>query len=406
MKILVINSGSSSIKFQLIQMPSETLICSGLVERIGQKDAILNYKAANADIRETHCIENHNQGLTHIANLLLDAKNGVIKNKREIEVVGHRVVHGGNSFSDTTLITEEVKQKIKGYSVLAPLHNPNNYEGINVAEKLFPDAKQAAIFDTAFFRSLPQKAKRYAIPEKLYKEHKIQVYGFHGTSHKYVSEKALEYLKLKKSKIITIHLGNGCSMTAVEDGKSIDHNLGFTPSNGLIMGTRSGDIDHAIIFYLVNSLGYDLNKVNTILNKESGMLGLTGFTDLRDIEAEAARGNEDCKLALAMNAYKIKKFIGAYAAAMNGLDAIVFTAGIGENSNVIRNLVCEDMDYFGIDIDSSKNEIRGKNIREISSAYSKTKVLVIPTNEELEIAKQSYELVNSFHDLSLSDSNC
>lgn len=393
MKILVINSGSSSIKFQLIQMPSETLVCSGLVERIGQEDAILNYKATNADLRETYSIENHNQGLTRIADLLLDAKSGVIKNKDEITIVGHRVVHGGNSFSDTTLITEEVKQKIKGYSVLAPLHNPNNYEGIVVAEHLFPNAKQAAIFDTAFFRTLPQKAKRYAIPEKLYKQHKIQVYGFHGTSHKYVSEKALDYLQLETSKIITIHLGNGCSMTAVVDGKSIDHNLGFTPSNGLIMGTRSGDIDHAIIFYLVNSLGYDLDKVNTILNKESGMFGLTGFTDLRDIEAEASNGNEDCKLALAMNAYKIKKFIGAYAAAMNGLDAIVFTAGIGENSNVIRNLVCEDMEYLGLHLDTNKNDIRGKNLREISAVDSKTKILVIPTNEELEIAKQAYTLI-------------
>ncbi|SDH64575.1 acetate/propionate family kinase [Winogradskyella thalassocola] len=394
MNILVINSGSSSIKFQLIEMPSETLICSGLVERIGQKDAILNYKTDRVDIKQIEQIENHTDGLQKVVDLLLDLEIGVIKNTNEIEIIGHRVVHGGNSFSNTTLITDAVKQDIKKFGSLAPLHNPNNLEGIVVAEQLFPNAKQAAVFDTAFFQTLPNKAKRYAIPKALYNEEQIQVYGFHGISHKYVTEKALDYLKLKTSKIITIHLGNGCSMTAVVDGKSIDHSLGFTPSNGLIMGTRSGDIDHAIVFYLVHSLGYDLDKVNTLLTKESGMLGLTGYSDLRDIEAQAANGNEDCKLALAMNAYKIKKYIGAYTAAMNGLDAIVFTAGIGENSSLIRGLVCEDMDYFGINLDPNKNDIRSKAIREINTKTSKTRILVIPTNEELEIAKQAFELLN------------
>ncbi|WP_299099894.1 acetate/propionate family kinase [uncultured Winogradskyella sp.] len=395
MNILVINSGSSSIKFQLIQMPSKTLICSGLVERIGEKDAILNYKTDIVNLKKTHPIKNHNDGLTRVVNLLLDVDKGVIKNTDEIAIVGHRVVHGGNSFSNTTLITEDVKGQIGEFAALAPLHNPNNLIGIEVAEALFPNAKQAAIFDTAFFQTLPEKAKKYAIPNELYKKHKIQVYGFHGTSHKFVSEKAIQYLKLKTSKIITIHLGNGCSMTAVVDGKSVDHNLGFTPSNGLIMGTRSGDIDHAIVFYLVNSLGYSLEKVNTLLNKESGMYGLTGYSDLRDIQAQAEKGNEDCQLALAMNAYRIKKYIGAYVAAMNGLDAIVFTAGIGENSSVIRAMVCENMDYFGIEIDKSINELRSSEIREINTSSAKTKVLVIPTNEELEIAKQAYNLVNS-----------
>ncbi|MFD2914082.1 acetate/propionate family kinase [Psychroserpens luteus] len=394
MNILVINSGSSSIKFQLIQMPSETLVCSGLVERIGEKDAIINYKTDHINLKEILPIENHNQGLKNVVDLLLDPEKGVIKNTDDIEIIGHRVVHGGNAFSNTTLITEDVKQKINEFAALAPLHNPNNLEGIVVAEQLFPNAKQAAIFDTAFFQTLPEKAKRYAIPNKLYIEHGIQVYGFHGTSHKYVTEKALQYLKLKTSKIITIHLGNGCSMTAVVNGKSIDHNLGFTPSNGLIMGTRSGDIDHAIVFYLVNSLGYDLDKVKTLLTKESGMLGLTGYSDLRDIEAQAAKGNEDCKLALEMNAYRIKKYIGAFVAAMNGLDAIVFTAGIGENSNYIREKVCTEMDYFGINLDTNKNDLRSSDIREINATTSKTKVLVIPTNEELEIAKQAYNLVN------------
>ena len=394
MNILVINSGSSSIKFQLIQMPSETLICSGLVERIGQEDAILNYETDNIDTKEIHHIVDHNDGLKRVVDLLLDPEKGVIQNTDEIAIVGHRVVHGGNSFSNTTLITEDVKEKINEFSALAPLHNPNNLEGIKVAEQLFPNAKQAAIFDTAFFQTLPKKAKKYAIPNYLYKDHGIQVYGFHGTSHKYVTEKAINYLNLETSKIITIHLGNGCSMTAVENGKSIDHNLGFTPSNGLIMGTRSGDIDHAIVFYLVNSLGYDLDKVNRILTKESGMYSLTGYSDLRDIEAEAVKGNEDCKLALIMNAYRIKKYIGAYTAAMNGLDAIVFTAGIGENSNYIREKVCVDMDYFGIKLDSIKNNLRSKELREINTVDAKTKILVIPTNEELEIAKQAYSLVN------------
>ena len=394
MNILIINSGSSSIKFQLIQMPSEALICSGLVERIGEKDAIINYKTDKVDIKKTDNISNHNQGLQKIVDLLLDSEKGVIKNTNEIEVVGHRVVHGGNSFSDTTLITEDVKQKIKDYSSLAPLHNPNNLEGIIVAEQLFPLAKQVAIFDTAFHQSIPVKAKKYAISNSFYDEHGIQLYGFHGTSHKYVSEKAIEYLNLNSSKIITIHLGNGCSITAVKDGLSIDHTLGFTPSNGLIMGTRSGDIDHGLIFYLVNSLGYTLDEVNTLLTKESGMFGLTGFSDLRDIEKEAENGNKNCILALAMNAYRIKKYIGAFTAAMNGLDAIVFTAGIGENSDVIRNLVCENMDYFGIELDTAKNDVRSNAVREINTSASKTKILIIPTNEELEIAKQAFSLVS------------
>ena len=392
MNILVINSGSSSIKFQLIVMPSETLVCSGLVERIGQQDAILNFKTTSEDIKKVLPIENHNQGLENVVAILLDAEIGVISNTDDINIIGHRVVHGGNAFSDPVLITKNVKQRIKDFAVLAPLHNPNNLEGILVAEQLFPNAKQVAIFDTAFFQTLPEKAKQYAIPKELYVEHNIQVYGFHGTSHKYVSEKAIQYLGLKTSKIITIHLGNGCSMTAILNGKSIDHSLGFTPSNGLIMGTRSGDIDHAIIFYLVHTLGYNIDKVNTLLTKKSGLLGLTGYSDLREIQEQADLGNEDCKLALAMNAYRIKKYIGAYVAAMNGTDAIVFTAGIGENSSLLRQLVCKDMEVFGIALDTIKNNERTSEIREINSSAYKTKILVIPTNEELEIAKQAYNL--------------
>ena len=394
MNILIINSGSSSIKFQLIGMPSEILICSGLVERIGHKDAIVNYKSNSTSLQQTHNIQTHNQGLRRIVKLLLDSEIGVIESTDEIEVVGHRVVHGGNSFSETALITDEVKKEIQEYSALAPLHNPGNLEGILVSEEFFPLAKQVAVFDTAFHQTIPEKAKKYAIPNQLYEEESIQVYGFHGTSHQYVSEKAIEYLGLKSSKIISIHLGNGCSMTAIEDGKSIDHSLGFTPSNGLIMGSRSGDIDHGVIFHLVRNLGYSLDEVKTLLTNKSGMLGLTGFTDLRDIQAEAKKGNKNCILALAMNAYRIQKYIGAYTAAMNGLDAIIFTAGIGENSSVLRKLVCADMDFFGIDLDEGKNEANSKLLREINTDASKVKVLVIPTNEELEIAKQAYQLLN------------
>lgn len=393
MNILIINAGSSSIKFQLLRMPSEKMVCSGMVERIGAENAVLKYKSDTTQFEEVEAIATHKKGLEKIARFLLQPEKGAIKASREIDAVGHRVVHGGNSFAKTTLITKEVKEEIKEYALLAPLHNPHNLEGIVIAEQLFPEARQVAVFDTAFHQTIPFKARKYAIPNEFYDEHGIQVYGFHGTSHKYVSEKAIEYLKKKTSKIIAIHLGNGCSMTAVVNGKSVDHSLGFTPSNGLIMGSRSGDIDHSIIFYLVNTLGYDVEEVNTILNKKSGMLGLTGHSDLRDIQTEAEKGNLDCQLALDMNAYRIKKYIGAYAAAMNGLDAIIFTAGIGENSSPLRKLVCTDMDYLGLKLDDAKNEISATALREINSDTSRVKILVIPTNEELEIAKQAFRIL-------------
>ena len=393
MKILVLNSGSSSIKYQLFTMPQQEVICSGLVERIGLKDAEIHYKSENNKINEVSDIPNHKIGLEKIVNLLLDKQIGVIKSTSEIEAVGHRVVHGGSSFSDTTIINKEVKDKIRKLFSLAPQHNPANYEGIIVAESFFPDAKQIAVFDTAFHQTIPIEAYKYAIPNKYLIENNIRLYGFHGTSHKYVSEKANEYLRKKSTKIITIHLGNGCSMTAIKNGKSIDHTLGFGPVTGLIMGSRSGDIDHAIIFYLVDKLGYTLNEVNSMLQKESGMLGLTGYSDLRDIESEAKKGNRECQIALDMNAYRIKKYIGAYAAAMNGLDAIVFTAGIGENSVIIRKLVCTNMEFLGIELDEEKNNIRANRLTEIHSENSKTKILIVPTDEEVEIAKQSYDLI-------------
>jgi len=393
MKILVINSGSSSIKYQLFNMPQEEVICSGLVERIGLDNAEIHYRSENHKIDEVVEIPNHKIGLEKVVKILLDEKVGVLKSTSEIEAVGHRVVHGGSIFSSTTIINQDVKDQIKKLFSLAPQHNPANYEGIIVAETMFPEAKQIAVFDTAFHQTIPVEAYKYAIPNKFLEEHKIRKYGFHGTSHKYVSEKAIEYLGIENSKIITIHLGNGCSMSAVKNGKSIETSLGFGPVTGLIMGSRSGAIDHAIIFHLVNNLDYKLEEVNSMLQKESGMFGLTGYSDLRDIELEAEKGNKECQLALDMSAYKIKHYIGAYAAAMNGLDAIVFTAGIGENSNVIRKLVCTNMEYFGIALNVEKNNIRAKKITEIHKENSKTKILIVPTNEEVEIAKQSFELI-------------
>lgn len=392
MKIVIINSGSSSIKYQLIDMPSKEVICSGMIDRIGLETSNFTYKTNKDSIEEILPIANHKIGLEKIAQLLLDETIGVIKSTQEIEAVGHRVVHGGASFSDTVMIDDEVKEKIKQLFELAPLHNPANLEGIIVAEEVFPSAKQVAVFDTAFHQTMPEVAYRYAIPNYLLTENKIRAYGFHGTSHKYVSEKAIGFLK-KSSKIITIHLGNGCSITAVKDGKSIDHSMGFGPMNGLVMGTRSGDIDQSVIFYMVNTLGYQLSEVNTVLQKQSGMLGLTGHSDLRDIQANAEKGDVNCQLALDMNVYRIKKYIGSYAAVLKGIDAIIFTAGIGENSAYIRKSVCADMQFLGLELDETKNDIRSSDIREINTPNSKTKILVVPTNEELEIANQVYDLI-------------
>jgi len=394
-QVLVLNSGSSSLKFQLFLMPNETVLCSGLIERIGFNDAKFIYKTKDNLIEVTKPIDNHNSGLQLLANQLLDEKTGIIESADDIDIVGHRVVHGGKHFSNTTEITDAVKEKINSLASLAPLHNPANLEGIKVAEAIFKNAKQVAVFDTAFHQSIPEYAYKYAIPNEYSDKYDIRMYGFHGTSHKYVSEKAIEYLGKKTSNIITIHLGNGCSMSAVKNGKSIDHSLGFSPINGLIMGTRSGDIDQSIIFYLNNELNLNLNDINTMLQKKSGMLGLTGYSDLRDIQEKANTGDKSCQLALKMNTYRIKKYIGSYTAILNGLDAIVFTAGIGENSNFIREMVCNDMDFLGITLDPKKNNEHSNTIRAINNTASKVKVLVIPTNEELEIAKQSFRLLKN-----------
>lgn len=393
MKVLVINSGSSSIKFQLLDMPQEKIIASGLIEKIGLKNGEIHYNNQKDDFSKTLEIPNHEIGLREAVSLLIDEKIGVLENLNQVDVVGHRVVHGGKDFIDTTIINESIKNRIRSLFSLAPLHNPPNFKGIEITEELFKNATQVAVFDTSFHTSIPEIAFRYAIPNDYYLNDDIRVYGFHGISHQYVSSKAIEFLNKPKSKIISIHLGNGCSMTAIKNGKSIDHSLGFGPNEGLIMGTRCGDIDPSVIFTLMEK--YDLNKdeIANILSKESGMLGISGHSDLREIEALASKGDDNCNLAMEMNAYRIKKYIGAYASILNGLDAIVFTAGIGENSELIRELVCKNMDYIGIEIDHDKNKIRSKDIRNIKSENSKVNILVIPTNEELEIAKQSYNLL-------------
>jgi|TARA_B110000971_G_scaffold44126_1_gene43899 acetate kinase len=395
MNILVLNAGSSSLKYQLIEMPSQTVKCIGLIEKIGTEQAIFSYEKNGVKKTKKLSILNHTVGLKKIAATLLDPKTGVIQTVDEIKAIGHRVVHGGNKFSKTIVVDKEVKKSIRSLFDLAPLHNPVNLAGIEIAETIFTSAKQIAVFDTAFHQTMPKEAYQYAIKNSYLQTHKIRAYGFHGTSHKYVSEKAIAYLGAKSSKkIISIHLGNGCSMSAIKNGKSIENSMGFAPMNGLIMGTRSGDIDPSVIFYMMNSLNKSKKEVYNLLNQESGMLGLTGDADLREILEKAAKGNEECKNALNLAGYRIRKFIGSYTAILNGLDAIIFTAGIGENSAEMRKLACENLDFLGIHLASEKNNLHAKEIREIQSLNSKVKILVIPTNEEVEIAKQSYELLN------------
>lgn len=394
MNILVLNAGSSSLKYQVIEMPSKHVKCVGLVERIGMEDAIFNHDKNGEEYHETMPILNHKIGLKKIADTLLDKKLGVINTVDEIEAVGHRVVHGGNKFSKTVVVTEDVKNNIRDLFDLAPLHNPANLTGIEIAETIFTKAKQIAIFDTSFHQTMPKVAYQYAIPNEYLEKHKIRAYGFHGTSHKYVSEKAIDYLGQENSKnLITIHLGNGCSMSAIKEGESIDTSLGLGPANGLVMGTRSGDIDHSVIFFLMKKLNKTAEQVSNLLQKQSGMKGLTGFSDLREITENAANGNAECQNALNLAGYRIRKYIGSYTAVLNGLDAIVFTAGIGENSADMRRLACENLNFLGIELDEEKNKIRSKEIREIQSSTSKIKILIIPTNEEIEIAKQSYQLL-------------
>src|SRR5688572_3438186 len=399
MNVFVINSGSSSIKYQLIRMPEAVVICSGLIDRIGANGSTIHHKTflsgKEQSRKEDISASNHASGLKYVARLLVDKEIGVVKDPNEIDVVGHRVVHGGESFSDTIIINEQVKEKIRDLFSLAPLHNPPNYLGIEIAQQIFSTARQVAVFDTAFHQTMPPVAYRIAIPKKFYDEHGIRAYGFHGTSHKYVSEKAAVYLQKMESKIITIHLGNGCSMSAVKNGECIDTSMGFGPMNGLIMGTRTGDIDQSVIFHMVSHLGYSLEEVNTILNKQSGMLGLTGFSDMRDVKAEYDKGNKEAVLAYDLYAYHIKKYIGAYTAVLGGLDALVFTAGVGENDTLTRKLSTENLQYLGIYLDEEKNASGGKDIYEINAVGAPVKILVAATNEELEIARQCFSLLRA-----------
>ena len=396
MKILVINAGSSSVKFQLFDMPLANPLCSGLAERIGSDKSFIRSKiylnGAEKLVENNQPIPDHTVALKLILSLLADVENGLMKDPEEIAVIGHRVVHGGEDFTKATLVTSEVKEKIKQLFSLAPLHNPLNYRCIEVAEKTFPKAKQVVVFDTAFHQSMPPQAFRYAIPASYYTKENIRAYGFHGTSHKYVTQKAREYLQKPAAKMISIHLGNGCSITAVDGERSLDTSMGFSPLSGLVMGTRSGDIDPSVIFHLVSKLGMSSERINTLLNKQSGLSGLCGFSDMRDIRKAIEEGNKDAVFACELYAYRIKKYIGAYVAVLNGLDALIFTAGVGENDPYIRELVCSNLDFIHISLDKAQNNRKTEGIREINKQDALIKILVVPTNEEFEIARQCFEI--------------
>ncbi len=396
MKVLVINCGSSSLKYQLINMENESSLATGLVERIAIEGSKLTQKV---DGREKYVLtvpmKNHKEAISHVINTLLDDVQGVIKSSDEISAVGHRVVHGGEKYSASVIITDEVMKDLEEFSQLAPLHNPPNIIGINACKELMPNTPMVAVFDTAFHQTMPEKAFLYGLPYELYKENHIRKYGFHGTSHKYVSQRAAEILgeDIKGLKLVTCHLGNGSSVAAVNGGISVDTSMGFTPLEGLLMGTRCGDIDPAIIPYLMEVKGYSYEEVNNIMNKKSGVLGLSGVSsDFRDIEDAAAQGNDRAKLALDVFHYRVKKYIGYFMAAMNGVDAIVFTAGLGENGAETREEIISDMEWFGIKLDREKNKVRGQE-RIISTDDSKVKIIIIPTNEELMIARDTLTLL-------------
>ena len=401
MKILTLNSGSSSIKYQLFDMDRETVLTGGLIERIGLEGGRIVHTRYDGgkrrEITQETPVPNHEKGLRIIVEFLTDPEHGTIAHTSEVDVVGHRVVHGGEHFSATTLIDDDVLETIRRLIPLAPLHNPPNLRGIEVAMKLFPHARQVAVFDTAFHQTMPPEAYRYAIPNVYYEKHHIRVYGFHGTSHRYVAGIAARHLGKApaETNLITAHLGNGASITAVKGGESVDTSMGFSPLPGLMMGTRSGDIDPAVIFYLRESLGLHVNDIDALLNRESGLLGMAGSSDLRDVLKKYEKGDRNAALALSLYTYRIKKYIGAYCAVLGHVDALVFTAGIGENSPYVRWHACEGLDTLGISLDRRKNEAPVKGVTEIQSRRSRIKVLVVPTDEELEIARQARALIDS-----------
>ncbi|MBI2842465.1 MAG: acetate kinase [Armatimonadetes bacterium] len=400
MKILVLNSGSSSLKYQLIQSETEEVLARGIVERIGLPDGMLKHETASSEKKETPAeIPDHDVAMDLVFKALTDSQDGAISGVSEISAVGHRVVHGGEMFSEPTIVTNETLEEIDRVSHLAPLHNPPNIMGIRACMRLMPGVPQVAVFDTAFHSTIPRHAYMYALPYNLYADHGVRRYGFHGTSHRYVSRRAVKIMAERGVdtnvlKMITCHLGNGCSMAAVVGGRVVDTSMGFTPAEGLVMGTRSGDIDPAIPIFLERDLGMTPEQVDDLINKQSGLLGVSGkSSDMRDIEELAGSGDKRSALALEIFCYRVRKYIGSYAAAMGGLDAIVFTGGIGENSSVVRAKTTEGLEFLGVRLDPEENRTaRGET--DISRADAKVKVLVIPTNEERMIARETAEIMS------------
>jgi acetate kinase len=395
MKVLVLNCGSSSIKYQFIDTNEKIALAKGLVERIGMSSAVLSHNRYDGDgIKIVGEILDHSIAIEYVLGVMLSKNHGVIEDKNDIEAVGHRVVHGGETFTESVLITDEVIQVLQDNIELAPLHNPPNIKGIQAVKRVLPNTPQVAVFDTAFHTKMPHKAFLYGIPYELYKKYKIRKYGFHGTSHSYVSKKAAEILgkKIEDLRIITAHLGNGCSMAAINKGVSVDTSMGFTPLEGLLMGTRSGDLDPWLILYIMGKEGLSLNEANTLLNKHSGLIGISGeSSDMREIIAAIKEGHKRSKYAFDIFSYRIKKYLGSYAAAMGGLDAFVFTGGIGENSAEVRAEVCKNMEFLGIELDEERNNNKEEII---SKDSSKVPVLRIPTNEELVIALDTTKIVD------------
>jgi acetate kinase len=398
MKILVINCGSSSLKYQVFNMEQEEVLAKGNVEKIGIDGSFIKYKNNKGfSSQDEHVIKDHSDAIKLVFAALTDENNGVIKDVNEINAIGHRVVHAGEKYASSVLITEDVKNALKECIELAPLHNPPNIVGIEACEEVMPNVQHVGVFDTAFHQSMPKTSYLYGLPYEYYKNYGVRRYGFHGTSHKYVANRAAKMLGKPASElnIITCHLGNGASITAVKNGKSFDTSMGFTPLEGLIMGTRCGDIDPAIIPFIMDKEKLNLDEVNDVMNKKSGVLGISGVSnDFRELEDAANEGHELAKIALETYAYRVRKYIGSYAAAMNGVDAIVFTAGIGENSNVIREMVCSDLSFLGVEIDPELNDQRGKEL-DVSKDSAKVRVLVIPTNEELMIARDTKEIIEN-----------
>jgi len=401
MNVLVINSGSSSIKFQLLDMEHESLLASGLVERIGetrgQLSCVMHPGTENErSIDKEQRIADHRSGMELVGRLLCDPEHGVVHSKDEIGIIGHRVVHGGEKFHQPTLIDDQVIAAITENVPLAPLHNPANLDGISVARELFPETPQVGVFDTAFHQTIPERAYVYALPYELYQQHRVRRYGFHGTSHKFVAGECARLMgkELSQTNLITIHLGNGCSMTAVENGRSIDTSLGMTPLEGLVMGTRSGDVDPAVHSFLHRTAGMSIEQIDMMLNKESGLKGICGFNDMRDIHRAAGEGDIRARLALDVQTYRNRKYIGAYMAVLGRVDALVFTAGIGENDPIVRERSVDGLEHFGIELDRQKNDHRFNRPEALHKTSSRTEIWVIPTNEELAIARESVGVLN------------